>query len=403
MVAMHRWRELLQHERLIEAAAACPDLADPAAIARLRKKADADLVRTAIDLVIARRKAVGKLAHADQLLADTQAVEQATSHTVARHKAARFAQVAPHRIVDLCCGVGGDAMALAAVAPVWLVDHAPGRAWCARHNVRLVTGCDAPAAATEVADLDLHDQVFHIDPSRRDARGRLHHWADYQPGPDTIAPLLERNPTGAIKLGPGVDADVLPEGEVEFISEAGTLVQAVLWTGDLAAHERTATVLTPGQSEAPHRVLHGAPAFPPITTAARYLFAIDPAVERSGLLGNLCDEQRAAMIHPALGLMTSDRRLDDPFLTPFELIEQMPWRRRKVRDWLSEHDGGIVEVKTRDKAVDPDRAQADLRGNGSTIYTLFILRFEQEVRTLITRRLSARRSRPGHARTSPPG
>ena len=51
-------------------------------------------------------------------------------------------------------------------------------------------------------------------------------------------------------------------------------------------------------------------------------------------------------------------------------------------------DAGMVEVKTRGKAVDPDRVQSDLRGDGDTTYTVFILRFDRQVRALVTRRVA---------------
>jgi len=383
---MQTWLELLERDHLIQAAAARTTLDDVAVNAELRRLGDADLVRAAIELVSARRKASGKLRHADRIVADVAGVEQATGSDVAQHKAQRFAGLGPRRLVDLCCGVGGDAMALAEVADVLLVDRDPNRTWCARYNVQLATERTRPAAAADVAGLHLRHEVFHLDPSRRNERGRRHRWADYQPGPDFIAELLAANPTGATKLGPGVDVDALPAGEVEFISNAGSLVQAVLWTGDLRRDvSRSATLLRDGTAV---RTLSGEPTPPPIVAPGRYLFSTDAAVERGGLLGNLCREHDAGMIHPALGLITSDAMLDDAWLTGFELLEVVPWRQRKVRDWLRQHGAGVVEVKTRDKAVDPDHVQRDLRGKGDTSYTVFVLRFDRQVRALITRRLT---------------
>ncbi len=387
---MPTWPDVLDHGDLLDACAACASFDDPATVARLRRLADAELVRQAMGLTVARRKAAGKLPHADRLIADAEGVEQATALTVARHKSHRFARLKPGTIIDLCCGIGGDAMALADAADVVLIDRDADRAYAAQHNVRVVTGRVAAAAAADVTTIRCHDRVLHIDPARRDERGRRHRYADYIPGPEALDALLRDNPTAAIKLGPGVDAADLPPGEVEFISDAGTLVQAVLWCGELARHDRAATRLGPpgasGDTAPPPRSLAGTPAPPPISPPRRYLFTVDPAVERAELIGNLCLEHGAAMVHPALGLITADAPIDDAFLTAFELHAVMPWRPRKVRGWLASHDGGIVEVKTRGKAVDPDRVQAQLRGDGRTLYTVFVLRFERERRAYIARR-----------------
>jgi len=374
------WPAFLATRRpLLDAAAACESFDDPATVTRLRKLGDAEAVRRAIDLTLARRKAGAKFDRADALIADAAAVEQATGAAVARHKSRRFAEAGVDAVVDLCCGVGGDAMALADAADVTLIDHDVERVWAARHNVERITGRHCPAAACDAADLRLADRVFHFDPSRRSGGRRLHRYDDYRPGPAFIDALLARCPTGAIKLGPGVDLDALPAGEVELISEAGSLVQAVLWTGRLARHQRSATVLPAG------RTLNGSPdAFPPIAPIGDHLLAVDPAVERAGLIAALCDHLGAACVHPALGLLTADRPIASPFVTTYRHLETLPWRPRKIKDWLADHDAGIVTIKTRDKVVDPDRLQADLRSEGATPYTLFILRHDRQVLCHIT-------------------
>jgi len=384
VMAMSTWREFLEtYQPLLDAAAKRDAFDDPATVMRLRKLGDAEAVRRAIDLTLARRKAAAKFEHADRLVLDTDATQQATSADVAQHKAMRFSTRGVANVVDLCCGIGGDAMALAHIADVTVIDRDPDRAWAARHNVGLVTGRTCPAAAADVATLNLRDRAFHLDPARRSGERRLHVYEDYQPGPAFIGQLLDRCPTGAIKLGPGVDIEALPDGELEFISEAGTLVQAVLWTGQLRDHERSATVMPAGVT------LAGTPDHvPPIAPMGDYLLAIDPAVERASLIAALCEQLGAACVHPALGLLTADAPIGSPFVVTYRHLETLAWRPRKVRDWLAANDGGIVTIKTRGKAVDPDTVQADLRGEGATPYTLFILRHDQQVLCHITQAMS---------------
>ena len=57
------------------------------------------------------KKAAVKFEHGQQMWVEPIGIEQATSEPVARHKAARF--TCP-LVVDLCAGIGGDALALAA-------------------------------------------------------------------------------------------------------------------------------------------------------------------------------------------------------------------------------------------------------------------------------------------------
>lgn len=384
---LEHWKTLCSDDagaaRLLEAVAAV-DVTDAAAMTRLRRDGDADRVRVAIELVRARRKAERKFPNADTLAADVVGVEQATSHVVAEHKAARFAALAPgEAVLDLCCGIGGDAMSLARRAPVTAVDSDPVRAWMAGHNA----GCHA--VTDDVKRLDPEGALVHLDPSRRtDAGARTWRYADYVPGPDFIERLLARCPDGAVKLGPGVDLGEIPASgarEIEIINEGGTLVQTVLWCGRLAAHAgaRTATRLPEGLT------FSGAPetaGFEPSDDAlGRFLLVLDPAIERSDLGAALCRDLSVVEVHPGLGLLTSDACPGSPWLTAYEILATMPWRPERLRAWLREHGAGIVTVKTRGGAVDTDDAQRRLRGNGNEPFVVFGLRLGQRVLGVVTR------------------
>ena len=366
------WKRLLGIPELLEAAERC-DSGDVAAVARLRRAWPADLVAAALELAGARRKAATKFP-GRTIVADVAGVEQATSALVADYKARRIARSADaRRITDLCCGIGGDAMGLAAAGfDVEAVDRDPLRVWMTHRNAE----CRAKSA--DVTTFPVAG-LFHFDPDRRARGRRMWRLEDYEPGPDFLRGLLRRCPDGAVKLGPGVDVDALDlpgRGEIEFISEHGRLVQAVLWTGTLAHDPRSATLLPGG------RTLRGQPTQPDLAPAGAFIYAVNPALERAGLLGLL----GLPAIHPRLGLLTSDARVSDPWLTTFELVEEMPWRLPKVKRWLADHGAGIVEVKTRGKAVDPDRVQRQLRGPGERSFTVFVLRRDRRTTALITRR-----------------
>lgn len=380
------WRALLQpeHSDLVEAAAAI-DAHDAAALMRLRTRWPAELVQVAVELAEARRKAAEKFGEdvAARMVCAVSGIEQATSAAVARHKAQRFAALKPRRIVDLCCGIGGDAMALTQVAPTTAVDRSALRAWMAGRNA----GCSTLVA--DATEADLTDAAVHIDPSRRSEHTgrRWMKYEHYQPGPAFLEQLVRSGHDVAIKLGPGVDIDALPlsdADELEFISECGTLVQAVLWTGRLAQHAglRTATTLPHGAMFTGEPGLHIA-----TDNFMKYVYTIDPAIERSGLLGAFVNETSLPALHPKVGLLTGGDLVDNPWLTAFEVVQVMPWRVGRVQRWLHEHRGGIVEVKTRGRVVNPDAMQRRLRGGGDRMYTVFVLRFDRSVCAIITNRL----------------
>ena len=379
------WRVVANDACLIERAAAV-DPADVAAITKLRRDYSADVVSVALSLVVARGKAAPKFGKlSERLIADVAGVEQASSADVAAYKADRIAQRLGGQaaVADLCCGIGGDSMALSlAGLSVIAVDRDPLRAWMTTRNSTQRTR----GVCADVCGLEWGDLPIHLDPARRNEHSGKRSWrlADYQPGPEAIGALLDRSPAAAIKLSPGVDLESLPwPGEVEFISDRGRLVQAMLWCGGFAEHDRQATLIRGTQ----RHQLRGTPTVPDYAPAQRYLYTFDASVERADLIGQLSAQLDAPVVHPRLGLLTSDRVIDSPWVVGFELVERLPWRPKRVKQWLGTNDGGLVEVKTRGKACDPDKEQQRLRGRGTTPYTVFVLRFDTKVQALIARRI----------------
>ena len=370
------------------------DPADAAALTRLRKAHPAQDVADAIDLVDARRRGEAKFgSFAERMLLDRVGVEQASALPVARVKATRM-----RRLVggagdgfDLCCGVGGDAVALAEAGfDLTLVDADAGRLFMAEHNVRCCAQRTPRTRCAEVRSLELpSDAAVHLDPDRRPAGKRRFDPADCEPGLDFIERLAARGAPSAIKLAPGVDSARLPRGETQWISHAGRLRQAVLWTGPVEAGHRATRVAAcdPTERRVEAEELAGWPgAPPPSVDVSRHVYEADPAVERAELLYLLCEAHALAEAYPGLGLLTGEGRVASPWLTGFELLARMPWREKRVKAEAARLDAGVVEVKTRDKAVDTDRAQKALRGRGERRLTVFVLRLGRRVEAWITRR-----------------
>lgn len=379
---LDEWQRLLAptSETLRNDAAA---IAEPSAadIAKLRRHHDAALVPLALELADARRRAESKYGpRARDLAADRAGVEQSTSAAVADWKARRIAELAPTTILDLCCGIGGDAMSLARVGTVRAIDRDPVRAWMCSVNA----GCITEAADVTSAEIP-GECVVHIDPARRDESTgrRRHQLADLMPPIDFTLSFARAGRDAAVKLGPGAPLGELDlDGcEVEVIGEPHGLVQTVVWSGRLAHHagQRTATALPTGRtfSAMPSPLRHS-----DVTGAA--LYVAHPAIERAELTAACTAGSELGELHPGLGILTGPL-LEHPWLTSYEVIEEMPWREARVREALRAHDAGVVTVRTRDRAVNPDLAARRLRGDGSVPLDLFVLRCGTAIRAFITR------------------
>lgn len=379
------WKRVSAEKALLVEAQAC-DATNVAAVARLRRRWDGADVAIALDLVAARRRAVEKFADPERLLCDPQGVQQASSEAVAAWKAARFAGSRP--IVDCCCGIGGDTMALARVGETLGIDRSDVRVWMAHHNA------NCPTEVSDVEALRPRGTLIHIDPARRDEARHQRTLApeEHEPTLGVCLGLAAMSDGAAIKLGPGISPEVLPStAEIEWISERGTLVQAVVWTGLLAQRpgQRRATMVSSGITRST--------TVEPVPLRrdgefGRWLFVADPALERSGLLGRLARERGLAEPAPGLGIVTGEEDVDDPWLSAYEILERPRPDRRSVVAALRAHRASGARVRTRGKSADADRWTRDLRkdlaGDGqSPELDLFLLRLGASLRAIVCRRV----------------
>ncbi|MEM9166870.1 MAG: class I SAM-dependent methyltransferase [Planctomycetota bacterium] len=371
------------------ARAAETDPGDVAQVASLRRRASADQVAVAIQIADARRRLAAKTPDARRWISDTAGAQMASDAAVAAHKAKRFAAAADH-VADLCCGIGADSAALnAAGVDVDAVDLDERRCIMTRYNA----GVEALVHNAE--SFDATGRVVHMDPARRDGARRLMRPADLVPGPETISRIVNASAGAGVKLMPGINPEDLAPldmrgGEMEYISRRGRMSQAVWWSGALAQHARSATML--GDSGQGLTIAGEASELeiPPESQDARklgaWLYQPDPAPERAGLLGTLAEELCLGVLHPSLGLLTGDAHLESPWVTAFAVVERMPWRPKRVREALASFGAGLVEVKTRGGAVDPDRMQGELRCSGDRTLTVFVLRFGTKIEAIIAER-----------------
>ncbi len=194
-------------------------------------------------------------------------LEQASSELTARHAAARFA--GSRVIADLCCGIGGNLVALAAVpgtAGVIGVDLDLTSLEFARHNVAVC----APEARAAFVQADVTrlalgavDAIF-TDPARRDDRRRLRP-GQSQPPLEWCLRLAETVPRVGIKAAPGLPRDLVPPGwETEFVAIGRDLKEALLWSPALAQ------ATTRGHRAAVGRHACGGRPAPPMTSRSRW-------------------------------------------------------------------------------------------------------------------------------------
>ncbi|MFN2136480.1 MAG: THUMP-like domain-containing protein [Candidatus Promineifilaceae bacterium] len=359
--------------------------------ARLREQAPPALAQAVIETVWLRQRAEEKFTRATRMYFTRPALEQASAEIVSTHRAQRFFEIGARRVADLGCGIGGDALALAAGAEVIGLDKNLVRLAMARENIRAY-GLDRRFKAVQADLLDQEpvavDALF-FDPARRDERGRrLKSVHRYRPPLCLIEPWLQLVPDTAVKVSPAVDyAEIPTEAESEFISVAGAVKECVFWYGDLRRGAgRRATLLPSGHSLAAGDLPQ--PDLQPREPGA-YLYEPDGAVIRAHLVQQLGQLIGAAPIDAEIAYLTADAPLDTPFARGFAIDDWFPFQLKRLRHYLRERGIGRVTIKKRGSPLEPATLQSRLRLQGDEHRIVFLTHVLGAPAVLIGRAISA--------------
>ncbi len=343
---------------------------------RLRRDHPPELVAAAIGQARLRQRAAAKFgADAERMYFTPDGVEQATRAPVAAWRARRFAALGVTRVADLCCGVGGDALALArAGLTVLAVDRSPLACAVTEANAAALGLADrvtVRCAAVEDTDVRGFDAVF-ADPARRGTGGggrRIFDPEAYSPPLSWAVALAGRVPYAALKIAPGVPHEAVPEeAEAEWVSDRGDVKEAVLWFGTGAAAPRRATLLPGGHTLT--GTARQAPAGPP----GRYLYEPDGAVIRASLVADVAERVEGHLLDPAIAYITGDVLRPTPYATAYEITDVLPFGVKRLRALLRERGVGTVTIKKRGSAVTPEELRSRLRPSGPHAATLFLTR-----------------------------
>ena len=388
-----------------------------AAVTRLRGAGHPpELVAVAITQARLRTRAAGKFGEfAAGMLFTEDGLQQSTRLEVAARHAARFAQAGLTRIADLGCGIGADALALAGLGlGVLAVERDPVTAAIAQFNLAAFPDVEVRIGDAEAAELDGVDGAW-LDPARRPGPGAGRHGGRRGPtrlGPEDWSPSLDfafglgdRLPTG-VKLGPGMDRDLIPEdAEAQWVSVGGEVVELVVWRGAVARPRiRRAALVLPGDADG-EAIELTAPGDAPDAEAGplgAVLVEPDGAVIRARLIGELARRlsPRARMLDPTIAWIALDDVPDAAVLgglgDAFAVEAELPLDARTIRRELAAREIGAIEIKKRGVDLDPAEFRRSLRldpraprhGTGPGSPVLIATRIAGRRRAILATRLS---------------
>ncbi|CAN5434384.1 S-adenosylmethionine-dependent methyltransferase [soil metagenome] len=307
-----------------------------------------------------------KLADAGGWLFTDEALQQATASAVAEHRAKRLAGRIVH---DATCSIGTELAALRATANAVVgSDLDPVRLAMAQHNL---AGTVALCRADALAPIT-RDAVVIVDPARRSGGRRRFDPRAYTPALDDVLDVY-RGRDLVVKCAPGIDFGALGGlgfvGEIEVTSFGGSVREACLWSTGLAGPGvgRRASLL-----DRDEQITDAESDDCPVGPAGRWIVDPDGAVVRAGLVRHYAVRHGLWQLDPDIAYLSGDQL--PPGVRGFEVLEQVAYNEKRLRQALSALDTGPLEILVRGADVDPDVLRRRMRLTGKQPHSVVITR-----------------------------
>lgn len=320
------------------------------------------------------KKALEKHPDAGKLTFTPDDLRWATPIVVAEWRAKRLQC---NTIADLGCGVGFQMLSFAAYCKKVIAVEKDGRkleaakantAILGFKNITFIHGDVLdPAVLAQLPKLD----VVFCDPERLPS--------EQERSVGSITPDIKKLLATYSKITDKIAIEFPPQirklpfdAEQEYISVGGALNRLTLYFGKLKKAERSAVLLPDGA------VLCGKEqeAAKKAKVASPFLYEVDPAVVKAGLLGKLQAETEALLFDSGKGgkltLMTSPHHIVSPFWkSSFHVLSTLPFEENKVKERLKQLGAGKVVLRIPVPVAEYWKVRKIYEGSGTRAIHLF--------------------------------
>ncbi|MCH2179223.1 MAG: class I SAM-dependent methyltransferase [Mariniblastus sp.] len=316
---------------------------------RLRREMTSQRAAAVLEMAQLRIRGRKKFQRADEMFFTRRSLEQASGEDIAHHKSLRFR--VDGVLADICCGIGGDLLALAQRAFSVGIDKEPVTALFAAANLR-VNDLPGESRCLKFEEMDSEEfAAFHFDPSRRN-HGRKTVGDLLQPSLPSILEWIPEDRPTAIKVAPATPVHhcTPPIAEWEWIGDGRECKQQVIWLGGAQTLPggRTATVIKDGKSfqfsppvgseQLPQNLAAG---------IGDYVYEPHATILASGLTDAMAAKNDLARLAKNVAYLTGGDCLESPLMSKFQVIDVLPMEVKKIARELVRLDAGVVEYKRR--------------------------------------------------------
>lgn len=289
-------------------------------------------------------------------------------------------------MADVCCGIGGDSIALARRGALTAIERDELTAAMARINLatagadRFVVECRDASEVTMPSGTQ-----FHVDPDRREQDRRYSAPDHYSPSWNEVIEMVSDS-SAIIKLAPRANLDSMPLPSCHhrcWISLQRTVREQSLLCGELVADHRlqsasrsSVAIAADGTARTFVPEIDSGP--PDVATHPQsVLVDPDPAIRAAGLTESFARCYDLSLVGGPSGFLTANH-LDQVAASAAEMAIVAPvlWSgpcdMKKIRKELRARNAKVTTAKVRGTDHDPAKILKPLKNTGEKPMTLWI-------------------------------
>lgn len=369
-------------------------------IKQLRKKFTLEETSCLLNQVKLRQKALRKFpaTMVEKMYFEEKALEQSTAWPLALHRAQKLHDsAAKGPVLDLGCGIGSDALALAHYRPVIAIDLAQERLDILQANAQKM----ALPYPIQTLQLDyIKSQLPEAaaafsDPARRIDNKRIYKAEETFPPLHEVVELAKRlNIPMAVKLAPSFDKallEKLPGASLEFVGLNKQCREAVLWLNLAEPPFMQASIYLKNETWNLEKQLLTQTQQVDVGSLreGQYLYEIEPVLLRADLLYKYAQKLQAHLFDKDTSWLISDTLIEEPLADIFLITEIHKFSLKTLQKRIKDQNIGILEIKKRNSAIEPEIIRQKVKTcNSKNSLTIFITRQNGQPLFMLGQRLS---------------
>jgi len=354
---------LSQNESII--GESLPLVKNPLALSeKLSKKFNQQERRAIIHYLEILPKAQKKFSTSINFICDRLAYEQATAKDISEYKARLWPSGA--KLMDLCCGMGGDSFWMPHGIAVKGLDISPERVFMFSKNMERLK---QPHKASLQNALEAKGgDFFSIDPARREG---------LNPSFESILEISKKFGGGMAKLPPAFPEGELPkETDVLYLGNASDCRECLMLNGVFGKGMIRAVAICENETfewQCEKKELQNTKL--ELKNLGNYILEPNPVLVRSHLFLSEAKKQGYWQIDSTLAYTSSESlEHNHKGFTAYKVIDQCSLSTGSVKSMLKKHDAGKITIKKRGVEVVPEAEIRRLAPKGKKEYILFYTR-----------------------------